>query len=79
MHRKTISKEQMKPLRDIGQLIEPTQESITQFETHIQMTLAERRELVRRVWDYFLESHGIIDINDRESDKFEKFLKREGL
>lgn len=40
----------MKPIRDIGTLITPSPDSVTQFEPFVQLTLEERRELVRGVF-----------------------------
>ena len=60
----------MKPLKEIGTLIKPEFESMTQFEPFIQLSLQERRELVRRA----IEAERRDEISD-----IEEWMEAQGL
>jgi hypothetical protein len=67
-----------KKLSDIGTLITPRPESMTQFYPFVQMTLEERRELVdrfaRAVYRIMLD-----DIDMDPTDAINAVIKDEGL
>lgn len=63
----------MKKLSEIGRLIAPDADSVTQFEPFVEMSLDERRELVRRVWEEAIKRRMENDYN------FEEFIKEQQL
>ena len=73
-----------KKLSDIGTLITPitsSPNSVTQFEPFVQMTLEERRELVRAVWDagFYACCYRPYSAPGYAYEAFNEFLKEEGL
>jgi hypothetical protein len=68
-----------KKLSEIGTLVTPSENSVTQFEPYIAMTPEERRELVKSAAIGFWELTGDLDYADELSIKFSEFLKDEGL
>lgn len=70
----------MKLLKEIGTLIKPEFESMTQFEPFIQMSLEERRELVRAVIRLTIkELTGKTPSDERVEYEYNIICKEQGL
>jgi hypothetical protein len=70
----------MKPLKEIGNLIKPDPRSLTQFEPYLAMSLEDRRELVRAVWDAARTPCPCEDVLcDHPSMSFDEYLEKEDL
>jgi hypothetical protein len=68
-----------KKLSDIGTLVKPRPDSMTQYEPFVQMTLEERREFAARVW-YRAVFFTVLKDDAYETEiTVEQFMKDEGL